>query len=32
LKKRRQNVYRSVPVPEAFLDVLDLVHGIREDM
>jgi site-specific recombinase XerD len=30
LKKRRQNVYRSVPIPEAFLDVLDLVHGIRE--
>ena len=30
LKKRRQNMYRSVPVPEAFLDVLDLVHGIRE--
>ena len=30
LKKRRQGVYRSVPVPEAFLDVLDPVHGIRE--
>jgi integrase/recombinase XerD len=30
LKKRRQHVYRSVPVPEVFLDVLDLVHGIRE--
>jgi integrase/recombinase XerD len=30
LKKRRQHMYRSVPVPEAFLDVLDLVHGIRE--
>jgi integrase/recombinase XerD len=30
LKKRRQHVYRSVPVPEAFLDVLNLVHGIRE--
>jgi integrase/recombinase XerD len=30
LKKRRQHMYRSVPVPGAFLDVLDLVHGIRE--
>jgi integrase/recombinase XerD len=30
LKKRRQHVYRAVEVPEAFLDVLDLVHGIRE--
>jgi integrase/recombinase XerD len=30
LKKRRRNVYRSVPVPEGFLDVLDLVHGLRE--
>ena len=30
LKKRRQHVYRSVPSPRPLLDVLDLVHGIRE--
>jgi integrase len=30
LKKRRTGVYRSVPVPPALLDALDLVHGIRE--
>ena len=30
LKKRRRGVYRAIPVPPPFLDVLDLVHGIRE--
>ena len=30
LKKRRSGVYRSVPVPPALLEALDLVHGIRE--
>jgi integrase len=30
LKKRRTGVYRTVPVPPALLDALDMVHGIRE--
>lgn len=30
LKKRRDGVYRSVPVPLTLLDALDLVHGVRE--
>ncbi len=30
LKKRRRGVYRAVPVPEALLDQLDLVHGVGE--
>src|SRR5438094_10127092 len=30
LKKRRSGVYRSVPVPPALLDALEMVHGIRE--
>lgn len=30
LKKRRSGVYRSVPVPPALLEALNLVHGIRE--
>ena len=30
LKKRRQGVYRAVPVPPGLLDQLDLVHGLRE--
>ena len=30
LKKRKPGVYRAVPVPEDFLEVLDLVHGIRD--
>jgi integrase/recombinase XerD len=30
LKKRRSGVYRSVPIPPALLDALDMVHGIRE--
>jgi integrase/recombinase XerD len=30
LKKRRTGIFRSVPVPPALLDTLDIVHGIRE--
>ena len=30
LKRRRQGVYRAVPVPPSVLDTVDLVHGIRE--
>ena len=30
LKKRRSGIFRSVPVPPALLEALDLVHGIRE--
>src|SRR4051794_15740846 len=30
LKKRRNGVYRVVPVPPGLLDALDLVHGVRE--
>ena len=30
LKKRRQGVFRAVPVPPGLLDQLDLVHGLRE--
>ncbi len=30
LKKRRDGVYRSVPVPPALLEALDMVHGARE--
>lgn len=30
LKKRRQGVYRAVPVPPGTLDQLDLVHGLRD--
>ena len=29
LKKRRQGVYRAVPVPPTFLAVLEEAHGIR---
>ncbi len=29
LKKRRRGVYRAVPVPPAFLAVLDEVHGLK---
>lgn len=29
LKKRRDGVYRAVPVPPEILDALELVHGIR---
>jgi len=30
LKKRRNGIYRTVPVPPALLQTLDMVHGIRE--
>ena len=30
LKKRKQRVFRAVPVPPDFLDMLDMVHGVRE--
>lgn len=30
LKKRREGIYRAVPVAEELLGVLDLVHGIRD--
>jgi integrase/recombinase XerD len=30
LKKRRSGIFRSVPVPPALLDTIDMVHGIRE--
>jgi integrase len=30
LKKRRTGLYRSVPVPPALLETVDMVHGIRE--
>ncbi|MBC8141115.1 MAG: site-specific integrase [Armatimonadetes bacterium] len=30
LKKRREGVYRAVPVPSSVLDALNLVHGVRE--
>jgi integrase len=30
LKKRRQGVYRAVPVPPVLLDTLDMVHGLSE--
>ena len=30
LKKRRSGIYRGVPVPESYLDTLDMVHGLRE--
>lgn len=30
LKKRRSGIYRAVPVPPELLDMLDLVHGLRE--
>ena len=29
LKKRGKTLYRSVPVPEGYLDTLELVHGLR---
>lgn len=31
LKKRREGVYRAVPVPQVLLDLLDSVHGIRAE-
>jgi integrase len=30
LKKRRRGVFRTVPVPAALIEILDLVHGLRE--
>lgn len=30
LKKRRSGVYRVVPVPDSYIDSLDMVHGVRE--
>lgn len=32
LKKRRRGVYRAVPVPDPYLDTLDMVHGLRETL
>src|SRR5271170_2033944 len=30
LKKRRRGVYRAVPVPPKVLDMLAMVHGLRD--
>ena len=30
LKKRTRGVFRAVPVPDATLDLLAMVHGLRE--
>ena len=30
LKKRKKGVFRAVPVPEDYLDTLDMVHGLKE--
>ncbi len=30
LKKRRRGVFRAVPVPEATLDTLNMVHGLKK--
>jgi len=30
LKKRRDDIYRSIPVPADYLDTLDMVHNIRQ--
>lgn len=30
LKKRRKGIFRTVPLPPEFADMLNLVHGIRE--
>lgn len=30
LKKRREGVFRAVPVPDSLLDTLNLVHGLKE--
>ena len=30
LKKRKDGVFRSVPVPLSLINILDLVHGLRE--
>lgn len=30
LKKRKKGIYRAIPVPASLLDMLDLVHNIKE--
>ena len=30
LKKRREDIYRSIPVPADYLDTLDMVHNIKQ--
>lgn len=30
LKKRKKGVFRAVPVPDDYLDALDMVHGLKE--
>lgn len=30
LKKRRHDIYRSVPIPATFLDTLNMAHNVRE--
>lgn len=30
LKKRREGVFRAVPIPDALLDTLNLVHGLTD--
>jgi len=30
LKKRKRGVFRSIPIPPSLIDILDLVHGLRE--
>ena len=30
LKKRKKGVFRAVPVPDDYLDTLNLVHGLKE--
>lgn len=30
LKKRDKTLHRSIPVPDSFLNTLELVHGIRK--
>ncbi len=30
LKQRKRGIFRAVPVPADYLDILDMVHGLRE--
>ena len=30
LKKRQPGIYRAVPIPDSLLEVVDLVHGVRD--
>lgn len=30
LKKRQPGIYRAVPLPDSLLEVVDLVHGVRD--